>query len=98
MLEVDGVARGGVVGATIPYVFDSTIDIYQTLLWYVDRGYGKYSIALIKELEIVLHNKGVQHLMVSNMTDNQDVAMGRLLNRYNFKHIDSSYIKSIGDK
>ena len=69
--------------------------MFQEIMWYVEKPFGKYGFYFVREAEKILKGRGFSSIIMSVFESPNIDRIKNIYNRMGFKHMESHYIRSI---
>ena len=69
--------------------------LFQEIIWYVEKPFGRYAISLIKEVEKMLKSSGVSIIMMSVLERPKGEKIKRIYSRMGYKLEETHYMRKL---
>lgn len=69
--------------------------MFQEILWYVEKPYGRYGFHLINQAKIVLKSYGFSHIIMAVLESPKTMRIKKIYERLGFKPLETHYVRNL---
>ena len=70
-------------------------DIFQEIIWYVNKPFRRYGVKLLRETEKLLKSNGVSIMIMAVLENSKTVKIKSFYERLGFKPMETHYVRSL---
>lgn len=93
-LIIDGMCQGIIYGTRIKSGMTGHV-LYQEMIWYVDRGYRGCGLAFLIEVEKLLKEDGVKHIIMAVLENSKTEKLKEFYRNTGYKCMETHFIKEL---
>lgn len=94
LLIVDGVCQGILYGVVTRSVLNGG-DMFQEVIWYINKEYRNKGVNLLKETEKILKERGIISIIMVALENSMSQRLKTFYERLGFKAMETHYIRSL---
>lgn len=94
LLIVDEVCQGILYGSRFKSLINGK-DIFQEIIWYVNKPFRSYGVKLLREVEQILKNDGISIIIMAVLENSKTQKIKKFYEFLGFKPMETHYVRSI---
>lgn len=94
LLIIDGVCQGIIYGTRIKSGMTGHW-LYQEMIWYVDKGHRGVGLAFLLEVEKLLKEDGVTHIIMAVLENSKTEKLKEFYTKTGYKCMETHFIKEL---
>lgn len=94
LLIVDGVCQGMIFGIRTKPLFNDR-QMFQEVIWYVNKPFRRYGVKLLKEVEKILKSQGVSIMIMAVMENSKTEKLKSFYARLGFKPMETHFVRTL---